>query len=602
MNLSMANHWVCRRRWKLFFLALLAGIVGWGATASAVTFSTSLDRDVINVGESADLSLTFDGGGPKGNPSMPNIPGLDIAYVGPSSQFSFVNGQTSSTITHHFTVTARRPGVYTIPALAIEVDGRRLTSEPLKLTVSQTGPPSEAGIKAGSEVAFARLVLPKRDLYVGEVSTAELQIWLRDDVQNFGNLQLSSLPADGFNLGKMTEHQRYRSQQGDRTYTVVPIAITLTAVKSGTLSLGPLTAQLVIVLPSADRGGDPFFRQFFNSGEQKQISVTTDTLDVQALKLPPNAPADFNGAIGRFSMTVTEGPTNVSAGDPITVHVRIEGRGALDTIRLPDFSTWNGFKTYPPTAKTEYADQQGLDGDKTFEQIVTPQNPDVRELPGFSFTYFDPDRKAYQTVSQPALPITVHPAGAAPVPSIAVAKPATQESTPAQQDILPAKVELGVVTVTGTPLLAQPGFLALQTLPVLAFLAAFIWRRHQDNLANNPRLRRQRQVAQLVRDGLVELRQFAAANDSEQFFAALFRLLQEQLGERLDCPASAITESVVDDRLGALVVPPATLAGLRELFQLCNQARYAPVRDPQELSAVAGKFETVTRELQSLKV
>jgi len=163
-------------------------------------------------------------------------------------------------------------------------------------------------------------------------------------------------------------------------------------------------------------------------------------------------------------------------------------------------------------------------------------------------------------------------------------------------------VELGVVTVTGTPLLAQPGFLALQTLPVLAFLAAFIWRRHQDNLANNPRLRRQRQVAQLVRDGLVELRQFAAANDSEQFFAALFRLLQEQLGERLDCPASAITESVVDDRLGALVVPPATLAGLRELFQLCNQARYAPVRDPQELAAVAGKFETVTRELQSLKV
>jgi hypothetical protein len=599
MNLSSANQLARGRRWKTVFLALVAGCVCWGWTAGAVTFTTSLDRDMINLGETAELSLTFEGGGPQGSPTLPNIPGLSFAYVGPSSQFSFVNGQTSSTITHHFTVTAQRPGVYTIPGLAIEVDGKRLSSRPLKLTVSQSGTPSDTEISSGSQVAFVKLALPKRDLYVGEVTTAELQLWLRDDVQNFGNLQLPSLPADGFNLGKMTERARYRSQQGNHAYTVVPIAITLTATKSGTLSLGPLTVQLVIVLPSSDRGGDPFFRMF-NSGEQKQISLSTETYNVQALKLPGNAPAGFNGAIGRFTMTVAEGPTNVSAGDPITVHVRIEGQGALDTVSLPDFSAWNGFKAYPPTAKTEYSDQQGLDGAKTFEQIVTPQNQEVRELPAFSFTYFDPEQKAYETVSQPALPITVRAAGAAPVPSIAVTKPAAQDNSPAQQDILPVKQKLGRLVATGSPLLARPGFLALQSLPVLAFLAALVWRLRADNLANNPRLRRQRQVEQLVRAGLVDLRKFAADNNSEQFFAALFRLLQEQLGERLDCPASAITESVVDE-MGALSAPTATLAALRELFQSCNQARYAPVRDRQELAAVADKFETVTRELQSLK-
>jgi hypothetical protein len=281
--------------------------------------------------------------------------------------------------------------------------------------------------------------------------------------------------------------------------------------------------------------------------------------------------------------------------------VRVEGRGALDTVNLPDLSTWNGFKTYPPTAKTEYSDQQGLEGAKTFEQIVTPQNPEVRSLPAFAFSYFDPEQKAYQTVSQPAVAITVHPAGAAPVPSLAAGKPAAAESAPAQADILPVKQELGPLLAAGTPLVTRPGFLALQSLPVLAFLAALGWRRRTDNLANNPRLRRQRQVAQLVRAGLTELRTSAAGNNSEQFFATLFRLLQEQLGERLDCPASAITESVVDERLAARSVPAVTLTALRELFQLCNQARYAPVRDPQELAAVAGKFETVTRELQSLK-
>jgi len=187
------------------------------------------------------------------------------------------------------------------------------------------------------------------------------------------------------------------------------------------------------------------------------------------------------------------------------------------------------------------------------------------------------------------------------MPSIAATKSTTPEAAPVQSDILPVKQELGALRSTGAPWLVQPGFIALQGLPVLALVAALIWRRRADNLANNPRLRRQRLVAQLVQAGLVDLRQQAKENNSETFFATLFRLLQELLGERLDCPAIAITESVVDDRLGALQVPAPTLAGLRELFQLCNQARYAPVRDPQELAAVAAKFEKIAGELPSVK-
>jgi len=603
MKLNMPGGKARRWRWPRPAGALAAAWLLWGQAAWAATFTTALDRDAMNLGESATLDLTFEGGSPGGTPTLPNIPGLNITYVGPSSQFSFVNGQTSSTVTHHFTVTAARPGVYTIPGLAIDVDGTTLTSQPMKLTVAAPQAPSTASINSGSQVAFAKVVLPNTDhLYVGEVTSADLEIWLRDDVQNFGNLQLTAMPADGFNVGKLTERARHRTQLGNRVYTVIPISIALTAIKSGALSLGPLTAQMVIVLPGeGNQGGDPFFRQFFNQGEQKQITLTTETYGIQSLRLPGNAPAGFTGAIGHFSMEVTEGPTNVSAGDPITLHVRLSGRGALDAVTLPDFSIWNGFKTYPATAKTEYTDQQGLEGTKTFEQIVTPQNADVHELPAFALTYFDPDLNQYQSLTQPALPITVHPSGVAPMPSIAATKSTTPEAAPVQSDILPVKQELGALRSTGAPWLVQPGFIALQGLPVLALVAALIWRRRADNLANNPRLRRQRLVAQLVQAGLVDLRQQAKENNSETFFATLFRLLQELLGERLDCPAIAITESVVDDRLGALQVPAPTLAGLRELFQLCNQARYAPVRDPQELAAVAAKFEKIAGELPSVK-
>jgi D-arabinose 1-dehydrogenase-like Zn-dependent alcohol dehydrogenase len=97
------------------------------------------------------------------------------------------------------------------------------------------------------------------------------------------------------------------------------------------------------------------------------------------------------------------------------------------------------------------------------------------------------------------------------------------------------------------------------------------------------------------------LRKFAAENNSEEFFALLFRLLQEQLGERLDCPASAITENVIEENFVLRGASDTTRNDLRELFQLCNQARYAPVRGSAELNSVAEKFEKMIHQLQSIK-
>ena len=222
-------------------------------------------------------------------------------------------------------------------------------------------------------------------------------------------------------------------------------------------------------------------------------------------------------------------------------------------------------------------------------------------MPAFSFSYFDPETRSYRTLTQPPVQLAVHSGGTTPAPMIAAAKTANAQNPPAPQDILPIKEQLGALAQAGPPLLTRPAFLAAQSLPVLAWLAALVWRKRTDNLANNPRLRRQRHVAQLVRDGLDDLRRLAAENKSDEFFATLFRLLQEQLGERLDCPASSITEAVIDERLARLGAPETTLAGLRELFHLCNQARYAPMRTSGELAAVIPQFENAVRELQDVK-
>jgi hypothetical protein len=119
-------------------------------------------------------------------------------------------------------------------------------------------------------------------------------------------------------------------------------------------------------------------------------------------------------------------------------------------------------------------------------------------------------------------------------------------------------------------------------------------------LANNPRLRRKIQVRQFVQQSLAQLQQFAASNSSDEFFAALFRILQEQLGERLDLPSSAITEAVLEEDLPRKGASPELIQELHALFQLCNQARYAPVSTAAELNAVRARAENALEGLQQL--
>lgn len=586
------------------WMLLLAGMMIHGA-AWAASFTASLDRDTITLGETATLSLAFEGAQPRNVPS-PQVSGLQFTQAGTSQNVSIVNGAMSATVTVTFSVTPRQTGSFTIPALTADVGGQRLSTEPLKLTVTRASAPSAAAVNSGNEVAFMRLVFPKQKIYVGESEVARLEIYVRDDVQNFVNFQLTSSPTDGFSAGNSDEekNQRRQVQVGNRVYTVIPLAIPLTAVRTGELTLGPFTARAVVGLPAQNQnqGGDPFFRQFFNQPVQKQITLASQPVTVNSLPVPPqNQPANFTGAVGDFTMSSTAGPTTVTVGDPITVNVKISGHGDLSSLTLPEQSAWRDFKTYPPTTKLETTDQFGFQGTKTFEQIVSPENANVKELPELSFSYFNPSDGKYHTLTEPSVPLTVHAAAATPMPTLASAKKAATENQ-SPQDILPIKDKLGTLEPSGQPLVVQPTFLALQSVPVLAFLAVFVWRKRTDNLANNPRLRRQRAVAQLVRDGLNDLKKFAAANQSDDFFALLFRLLQEQLGERLDCPASAITENVIDEHPILQAAPAETLDSLRELFQLCNQARYAPVRGTSELNSVAMKLGKTIGELQEVKV
>lgn len=580
--------------WRIF--ASLAAFFLFKASVGAATFSTSLDRETVILGENVTLTLKFEGVQTGGMPQLPAVPGLQPAG-GTSSGFNSStgpDGKTQVVQTFATSYVADQVGEIVIPAFTVEAAGQKFSSAPLKLKVLREDPSAPPAYYATNQV-FLWLVLPRPEAYVGEVLVPELRLYLRSEISQIDQLNIPPLTGEGFLTSAPQRTSQYRRRVGNASYNVVAMNLTLSPVKSGLLEVGPVKGETMIF-----GGAQDFFGRYRQSA---QVAFESQPLQLRVLSVPrENAPASFTGAVGDYAMNVSVGPTNVAAGDPITVRVQITGRGALNSIALPEQAAWTDFKSYPPTARVETTDALGIQGTKTFEQVISPESADIKSLPAFSFSFFNPETKTFRTLAHPETKLTVRPGGAVVAPTIAATgKSSANEAAPAPIDIVPIKQRLGTVSRSNAPWLSQPSFLALQTAPILAFLAAFVWRRRVDSLANNPRLRRQRAVALTIRNGLIKLREAASRNGSEDFFAEVFRLLQERLGERLDCPATAITEAVIEEKLRPRGASESTLDGLQELFQLCNQARYAPVRSAQELAAVIPKVEQTLKSLEEVR-
>jgi len=559
--------------------------------AFSASFTASLDRSTIVLGEQVELTLRFEGGQPQGPLSLP-VDGLRVASS-PAESVSVVNGG-QPVYSYDIAIEATRVGDFVIPPFNFRINGQAVSSQPLRLKVVASDPSAPPPSYA-DKPAFLWLSLPKTNLYLNEPVVAEFRIYIRSDIHRSSNLQFAP-DGSGLTFSKLAQGSQYQRRVGNAVFTVVPISVAITPVKTGTVSVNPIDGSILL------NGRDPMdIESFFQpQAPPQRAPLTYPQIDFQVLPLPSDhVPPNFSGAVGTYAMAVTAGPTNVVAGDPITLHVQISGRGQLDTLSLPEQAGWENFKTYAPSAKVNATDSFGIEGSKTFEEIVTPENSDIKSLPPISFSFFDPEQKQYRTLTQAAIPLVVRAA----TPGAMPAMPAAHAENPVPTaDVVPIKQHIGAIAQISPPLIQQPWFLALQGVPAFALLSCVIWRKRKETLANNPRLRRQRQVAQLVRDGLQEFHNQAAQNDSDAFFATLFRLLQEQLGERLDLPASAITEAVIDERLRPAGVPEETLGSLHELFQTCNLARYAPVRSSEELAGIIPKLETVLDELRELNV
>lgn len=593
-----------RRCFRPELFCLLAALLFATGSVSGASLTASFNTQFLQVGQQATLSLTFDGVTPDAAPPAPKIENAQVYQQNSRSVAwsSGANGVRSVQVSFSYLVMPLKAGELTVPPVTAVVAGQQLVSPSVTIKVLTADQVDQAQAAALEKLAWVTIELPKQEAYLGEVVAAQIQIY----ATGVENLNLHQFKAEGFTLGRATHTTQMREMVNNVGYHKVTFHMPIAGRKIGRLPVGPAECTLAVHVPLDARGRtDPFSPlDVFGRSQTKNMRITSPVKELTILPLPTNdVPAHFNGAVGEFTMNVTAGPTTLAAGDPITYKVEIQARGTLDDLNLPEQDGWREFKTYPPTSQILQKDPLGMSGTKLFEQIVVPAHAEIKELPPFHFSYFDPVARQYRTLTHPAIPLKIKP-NTGPAAQLAgtAGMPVTQpEPEKPRADIAHIEPRLGTLAST-TALIQRPWFYLLQLVPVAAWLGALAWRRHQAALARDPRLRRRKQVEQLVQTGLKELRLHAGQGDTAAFYETTLRLLKEQLGERLDLPGVSITEDVIEQRLHGRGLPGDALRRLHELFQTCNQARYAGQQSVSDLHHSLAELETLVKELKGMRV
>src|SRR5439155_552973 len=368
---------------RILFLAPLAIAAIQSSFAASPGVTAVLSNSQPAVGQMVQLEIKVNGANSANVPETISIGGLEIHQTGTSRQFEMRNFDVSSSVTYNYTILPLKAGQFKIPPQTVRVGKDSLRTPELVLNVAQGSSSSGSSAQSGqtqvsSKVAFAELVVAKKDAYVGEMVPAEIRLGFDPRARS---------PFDLFNLD--------------------------------------------------DPFSDPFFSDPFGGvGERTELPIRSESAMLNVKPLPPNAPPNFSGAVGNFTMTADAKPKTVQVGNPITVTSTITGRGNFDRMNGPALEDERGWHKYPPSSKFKQDDDVGMSGEKTFEMVIAP-NEKKPAVPPLVFAYFDPVKENYVTLRSTAVPIQVE-GGAGQSAATAPAVAATSAAPTSTVGVIPA--------------------------------------------------------------------------------------------------------------------------------------------------------------------
>ena len=408
--------------------------------AADVSVSARMTRPQINFGEMAELQVTVTGASRAEVPQEIPVEGLQIRLTGQSTQVQMVNFKVTSSVVYSYIVLPSRSGGFTIPTVPVSADGRQFRTASLAFSVTDPGtgagsaplaalpqqfsPPPMPGFsqrqppasrpQENGRIAFGEISCPKKTIYAGEMVPVEIRYYFdaRYPVQIRGKVDFGS---EGVLVERFPDPKEGREERDGITYNVLSFRTLLSAVKPGAIDIPAAKIDSEIQMPGAVPPGfdDPVFRQLLGGQspfvQARQLAVKTAPIHIEVLPLPKEGrPASFAGAVGQFDIdAVVPGP-HATPGDPVTLNVKVAGKGNFKAMGPPVLTGTEGWRSYPPADKFESTDELSYMGVKSFVYTLIAQ--EVKHAsPGAEFSYFDPVGAKYVTLTVKPLPLEASP-------------------------------------------------------------------------------------------------------------------------------------------------------------------------------------------------
>ncbi|MDD5070907.1 MAG: BatD family protein [Candidatus Omnitrophica bacterium] len=597
--------------YKYFTFICVSAIFFLGATLSYskdLTFEASVNKSRLGLGETAELTLSFQGISKIDPVKLEDFEGFKVQYRGPSMSMTVVNGNTQTSIDHIYRLLAVKAGKFEIKPIAVDYNGKTYRSKPFFVEIfdqfkDQQVSDKDSGLASLNDKVFLRIEPLKSQVYVNEIIPVMLKLYVN-------KVQLEYSPKIDFRHSAMVneglrETGKYQEVLDGLSYNVIEFMTEVFSPIAGKLELGPATIHLNLIIkskrPASSQGAffdDDFFDRFFSGYEKYPIDIASSSKDIEVSALPKaGKPKDFKGAIGDYDLGLSISPRKVKAGDPLTLKLMINGKGNFKTVDLSAVSFGEGFKVYDPkVSETETS--------KIFEYVLIPKNDSVNEIPRISFSFFDSETGSYKTLSQGPVSISVVPFAADK--NIPLFQPQDSiKANLAKPDVLGYDIRYIKKTIPvfkKTPGLIFTRFSYLAGNFGLIFLVAVLFAVSHKvfKIRTDKIYARKFKVSRQIKKRLVKAEKLKSIKATDKFYELVFRTLQEYLGARFHLPSSSITQDFIDTVMLERNVDKNVLYDLRNLFSLCDLARYSGLDSSESdmsssieiLKRVVNYFET----------
>jgi len=583
------------KHWRIYILTALVMLT---AVSSAycrdLKFEVSIDKTKVALGEAAQLGLSFYGTQSMPAPDVGNIDGLEIRYSGPSTMMTVINGQVSTSVTHMYSIVPLRPGKFQLGPFKFSFKGDDYVSSITFLEVTEErqapkAPGAEEQMTTEKlnveDKIYVTLESTKQIAYVNELIPITVKLYVNR--LNVSDIQLPIFTQESFSKIEFKEPKQYRENVNGSIYDVLEFTTNIFGNKPGDYRLGPAIIKANVVVrrrTARGRGGagdpfsedftrDSFFDDFFTRYERHPVQLKSKDIQISVATVPASGrPASFSGAVGDYQFIYAASPVKLKTGDPINLKMEINGAGNLNTVLEPKLDGTAGFKVYESQVKT-------AEHTKTFTTVLIPETESVTAIPRAEFSYFDPGKKEYVTISQGPIPIQVEKAKEEAPAQVIGPVVTPQEDGEAKEetgrDILYIKEAPGRWRTIGYQIYKSGLIAPIVIVPFLAMAALWVVRSRADRLKHDVKYASRLNSVRAARVGIKTLKRHIGRGDEKAFYEALFNTLQSYLGHMLKLPTAGVTADIADGILASKDVDMEILNTIKGLFRKCDEARFA---------------------------